>query len=234
MRLATWTLTTVWVALLCITSTTSQGTNSCSEAYTAYFVVDGSESISNSSYEEVKNALIAFVNESIRSNSNTRVGVVVYSDDVFAVINASSNINLLTNEIRVVGLPSSGTFTHLGIRRAKALLDAETSGNPHIMIVMTDGLSNYPDDTKAAALETKNSGIRVFAVGVNPLFNFPSSPYKRRYEQELVDIASDNSTAIQIEDFSNLLNTVQEIVQSLCRDNGKYFKLEWNLSIICQ
>ncbi|XP_071100024.1 SCO-spondin-like isoform X1 [Haliotis cracherodii] len=218
MKFATWTLVTAWIAFLYVTSTTSQTTDGCSGAYTVYFVVDGSESISNSSYEEVRNALIAFVNESIRSNSNTRVGVVVYSDDVFAVINASSNINLLTNEIRVVGHPSSGTFTHLGIRRAKALLDAETSGNPHIMIVMTDGLSNYPDDTKAAALETKNSGIRVFAVGVNPLLNFPSSPYKRRYEQELVDIASDNSTAIQIEDFSNLLNTVQEIVQSLCRD----------------
>ncbi|XP_046356713.2 collagen alpha-6(VI) chain-like [Haliotis rufescens] len=217
MRLATWTLATAWMSLLCITSTTSQGTKGCSGAYTAYVVVDGSESISNSGFEEVRNALITFADQSIRSNSLTKVGVVLYSDDVTAVITASSDINSLVNAIRMLAHPNSGTFTHLGIWRAKGLLDADTSGNNHIMIVMTDGLSNFPADTKAAAAETKNAGIRVIAVGVNPLLNFPSSPYKRRYEQELVDIASDNATAIQIEDFSSLVTTVQDIVQSLCR-----------------
>ncbi|XP_067654843.1 SCO-spondin-like isoform X1 [Haliotis asinina] len=217
MRLTTWTLATTLVVLVCI-NYSAQQTTGCSGAYTAYFVVDGSESINTANFEQVRGALITFVNQSITANSLTRVGVVVYSNNVSAVINASSDITSLESAIRAVRHPSSGTFTHLGIRRARALLDSDLSGNPHIMIVMTDGLSNYPDDTRAAAAEAKSSGIRVFAVGVNPLLNFPTSPYKQRYEQELIDIASDNSTAIQIENFDNLAATVQAIVQSLCNE----------------
>ncbi|XP_046564665.1 uncharacterized protein LOC124273438 [Haliotis rubra] len=87
---------------------------------------------------------------------------------------------------------------------------------------MTDGLSNYPINTEAAAAGSEELWNYHFSVGVNPLLNFPSSPYQRRYETELRSIASSNETVFQVENFSTLSDTMDRILEILSssKDGG--------------
>ncbi|XP_046543926.1 cochlin-like [Haliotis rubra] len=214
------------VAYLCsgaTSLTTSRTTASpvSARGFTVYFVVDGSESISDSNFRKIKDALNHFVLTNQSIGSAVRTGVVIYSNNVSTTIPVSSNITALSTEINKVSQPSSGTFTHLGIQRASVFLSKEPGDTSRVMIVMTDGLSNYPINTEAAAAEARNSGITIFSVGVNPLLNFPSSPYKRRFETELRSIASSNETVFQVENFSTLSDTMDRILEILPSSKGK-------------
>ncbi|XP_067654606.1 uncharacterized protein [Haliotis asinina] len=225
-------------AYLCSSATpltTSRTTASSvsSRRFTVCFVVDGSESIASSSFQIVKNALNGFVDSSQSIGSVVKIGVVVYGKDVTTTIAASSNVTALSTEIDKIPQPKGGTFTHLGIRRATVLLSKEPTDTALVMIVLTDGLSNYPDDTKVAASEARNSGITIFSVGVNPLLNFPNSPYKRRYETELRSIASSKETVFQTENFFGLAHTmgmINEILSS-SKDGGMSEWGSWNVPL---
>ncbi|XP_046559765.1 coadhesin-like [Haliotis rubra] len=189
-----------------------------------YFVVDGSESVSSEMFQLVKDALRNFVSSTISRNGNMQVGVVVFNNNVTDVITASSSISGLQSSINSLSQPSGGTSTHLGIRRGMLLLNQDTSGIPRVMVVITDGISNFPEQTAAAAAEAKNSGITMFAVGVNGI-TVPS--FVQRFQAEILSIASSNATAFQITDFDSLNTSLNGITQDICRGAVNGFWSSW-------
>ncbi|XP_071104564.1 SCO-spondin-like isoform X2 [Haliotis cracherodii] len=213
----------------CVGSRTQTATRSCNLAActgcpeaTIYFVVDQSQSVGTENFQLVKAALNSFVSSIISRNNNIRVGVIGFSSNVTSFIRDTSDISLLQAAINfTLTPPNGGTNTHLGIRRATQNLNQGTSNYPRVMVVITDGLSNLPNETRVAAAEARNSGITVFAVGVLAL-NIPS--IRQRFQAELLSIASSNATAIEIANFNVLTNSLNNISQILCRGtvNGNW------------
>ncbi|MDN6899672.1 VWA domain-containing protein [Oenococcus sicerae] len=72
------------------------------------------------------------------------VGLVGYSNVIRTTVpmaSMTSNASNINNAISTNG-PNGTTFTQLGIRNGAAMLNADTSGNKKMMILMTDGIPN--------------------------------------------------------------------------------------------
>ena len=75
---------------------------------------------------------------------------------------------------------------------------------PNIAIILTDGKSNRPEETRLAAERARNHGIVIFTVGVG----------NETSRAELADMASDpdNRHVLTVTDFTKL-NTVISALQ---------------------
>lgn len=77
------------------------------------------------------------------------------------------------------------------------------------MVILTDGESNEPTLTKAAAELALSKGIRMFAVGVNGAVN-----------QELLDIVGGKSDSVFFtQDFDKLVNLLRPISIRVCQED---------------
>jgi len=89
------------------------------------------------------------------------------------------------------------------------------AGVPHILVVMTDGQSQYGLQTMTAADQLHKDGVKVIAIGIGDDVN----------NKELHNIASDNSHVITVPDFF-LLSTIQnEVLNTTCPSKilGSFF-----------
>lgn len=141
---------------------------------------------------------------------------MVFGSVVTDVIQASSNSSFLLRQIDEVDYPGGGSSTDVGIQRALTLLLEEPSSNSQAMVVITDGVSNYPQDTLAAASSSKSAGVFILAVGIDVYVKQFKSIY-RRYQSELQDIASSNESVIQMANFEELSGHASDIVTALHR-----------------
>lgn len=65
-----------------------------------------------------------------------------------------------------IDYPNGGTTTAQGIVAANDMLRASRRGEiPRVIVVITDGRSDDPAATTRAALDAKDEGITVFAIG---------------------------------------------------------------------
>ncbi|XP_046378047.2 cartilage matrix protein-like [Haliotis rufescens] len=171
-----------------------------------YFVLDSSGSIEK---EDFSDTILDFVRSvsglfDIGSgDSQTRVGVVTFSDDVTRIfpLSAHTSRDELLDAISPENIPHKAQGTNTG-DALRFVVDEGFSPNvarpgaAHVAIVITDGQSKDTEATIAAAKAAHRAGIYVFAIGVGESVD----------QQELKDIASNPDTRFifTVSDFAAL------------------------------
>lgn len=148
--------------------------------------VDSSGSIGAENFEKIRsfleNLIMSF---DIDGDFFTRIGLMLYNDNVnwqFKLGELSTKLDML-KAIQKMIYVKGGTMTHAALEevRNEGFVNNRT-GVPHLVIVLTDGLSRLPGLTKLRAAYLREMGLQVYAIGVgnhtNPyeIFNIASSP----------------------------------------------------------
>ena len=160
------------------------------------FVLDSSGSVGSSNFRRVINFAVNLVRQLEIGPRNTQVGLIRFASSASALfhLNTYQNKSNLLRAISAVRFISGGTNTAVALDTllsefstvygARPLQD----GIPRVAIVVTDGHSNNPTATIAAANNIHASNIKAYAVGVgsnilstelNAIASDPDSQYVR-------------------------------------------------------
>lgn len=80
-------------------------------------------------------------------------------------LNETADIATLLKAEAAIAYDHGGTQTHKALQLMLQSFSDEVN-NPKIAIIVTDGASFEPDETRKAALEAKMAGVVMFAIGV--------------------------------------------------------------------
>ncbi|CAH1792491.1 unnamed protein product [Owenia fusiformis] len=155
--------------------------------------------------------MLNFVNSFIDSfqigPEKVQIAAITYSDLVHKefYFNEFTGKAPLKERISAIKQKLGGTETALAIDFMRTKVFKHANGMrddvPHIVIVITDGVSREPKDTKQAAKKAKAEGLMVYAVGVGLKIN----------KNELEAIASDPSFVFEVDNF-DALNEIKEVL----------------------
>lgn len=175
-------------------------------------VIDSSGSIGIDNYKKEK----VFGYDLSRMYENrdaSRFGFTIFSQSTQIVVPLDNTMSNQEVYARILNATYMGytTNTDLGIISATNELTSSTRPVTKNLVVITDGLSNNPEWTKAAADTAIGEGIRTFAVGVGPQVQT-----NQQMRTELLDIAGGNQnnvfTADTFDDLTAILNPVGQAV----------------------
>ena len=170
------------------------------------FVVDESGSIDSGEYGQMAsfnaNVLDGLVAAGLFANGG-RAGVVKYSDDPFLQQPLTAAEAAVDAAFASRHFPGSTTATDLGINLGQSHVGTDPA-REQVMIVLTDGVSNSPGATSAAAAAARSAGTLVYAVGV-----------AGANASELNSIAGDPSRVFSTADFSDLGAIVDDLVDGV-------------------
>lgn len=174
------------------------------------FLVDGSINLGRDNFNEVMAFIINLIDLFFNERDNLRIGLAHYATDVTDVF----YLNTYKNRQDIVS--AIGRAEYKGGRRintgaairhiqdvhfTKQKGSRKDEGTPQILMVITGGRS--ADDSKTAALGLKNTGVRIFAVGVGDTGN------------ELENLASESSTVARASTFQELSELNEQILETL-------------------
>uniref|UniRef100_A0A2C9KD83 VWFA domain-containing protein n=1 Tax=Biomphalaria glabrata TaxID=6526 RepID=A0A2C9KD83_BIOGL len=155
------------LCLLCVLPKSSHQDTSCRRQMDLVFVIDGSNSLGEYNFNLVLQNVSKAVEETLTIGPNdTRVGVVVYSKTVTAVIQLQTNSSQFKSEILQIDYPDQTTATDLGIKKAVEILLSQRRNVPMTMMIITDGVSDNRFNTESEARTAKLQGIDIWVVGV--------------------------------------------------------------------
>ena len=198
------------------------------------FVVDSSGSICKGDGQTPQNCrnwefILAFMNSIVDELTigeyNTRVGVVQFGNQGFSKFYLNSHYNKedVMNEISTLPFLDQYTNTSGGIR--VAMIEqyissrGERNDKENVMILITDGESTFDNDrTISDAEAARKAGVKILSIGVT----------RRISVTEVKGISSEpqqeNVTYWLVNDFDNLQDIVQALVQQTCTvvSSGKY------------
>ena len=143
---------------------------------------------------------------------NVQMGAITYSTHAHEYIKLKDNLNQQSLINAINRLPYQSGTTHT----AEALLGAlNSSFTPKhgdrdsvtdIMIVITDGQSQNPRATAAAANKVHQAGVKVFAIGIG----------NHVMQTELNNIASDTNHVFHVSNFDSLHLLLDELRNKTC------------------
>ncbi|XP_046373382.2 SCO-spondin-like isoform X11 [Haliotis rufescens] len=211
---------TLWAVVLAttclITATDSQLTGCVGDVV---LVVDTSASVGAQNFNNMKNGIELFINDSFTNYPNVRVGYVMYGTSVTQSVglNGQANQASLLNQLRSATYPvNAQENTHLGINQAASILNTQArSGSPKIMIVITDSLSDNQAATITAANNARAAGITIYVIGIEASVT-GSASLLDNFRQELQQIASAPSIVTRISDYSLLTNSLGNLPNAIC------------------
>nr|DBA24890.1 TPA: hypothetical protein GDO54_012487 [Pyxicephalus adspersus] len=175
------------------------------------FLIDGSYSISEPDFEEMKKFMISVVEDINVENGKVHVGVGQYSDSYKVEFKLKTHRAKRTLKEDIEKIPKIGGNTHIGnalTRTDKELLSPSSNsrireGIRQILVVITDGVSQ--DEVGKPAQALRGKGIDIYAIGVGGVD-----------ESQLIQIAGSAEKKFFIGDFSKLKNIKQRIVRNIC------------------
>ena len=137
------------------------------------FVLDSSGSIGTTNFQKIRNFVNTVINDLDIGPTRTQVGVIVFSTDVYVSfhLNTYSDRETLTSAVNSIPYLNSGTNTadalytlvNQGFVGARPIVQ----GVPRVAMVVTDGMSNKPKLTVAAAEALRKvPSITTYAVGI--------------------------------------------------------------------
>ncbi|XP_039592174.1 collagen alpha-6(VI) chain-like isoform X1 [Polypterus senegalus] len=177
------------------------------------FVVDGSSSIGEPNFQQVRDFLYTFVDSLDVSVDNVRVGLAQYSDDAHEefLLNTFTNKSEILTYIQDLAYRKGGTYTGKALEFIKEQYFTPSAGSrvdkgvPQIAIILTDGESS--DNVSVPANELRKLGILVYVIGINV------AEYG-----ELKEIANKPSEKFlyNIENFEALKDLSTNLLQTVC------------------
>ncbi|KAF4106106.1 hypothetical protein G5714_013768 [Onychostoma macrolepis] len=177
------------------------------------FLVDGSGSIGQKNFQEVREFLSSLVENFDVAPDKIRIGLVQYSDTPRTEfsLNTYQNKEEILSYIQNLRYKTGGTFTGQGLEFMLKQHFVEKAGSraqqnvPQIAIVITDGDSQ--DEVESQAQELRQRGIKIFAIGI-----------KDANETLLRQIASEpyDQHVYSVSDFAALQGISQSVIQEVC------------------
>ncbi|CAH1271434.1 FCGBP [Branchiostoma lanceolatum] len=178
----------------------------CEVSSDLFFVLDGSGSVGRANFEIVKQFVVNVINTFTIGLTDTRVGVVQYSDFNTLGCNLGDHQDEASFVTAMQTMPYQGGWTKTGAAMEFARQTAAWRNPPipRTMMVLTDGESQDSVVNAAAALAA--DGVKVFAVGVG---NFDAA--------ELLEITNNNPDRVfELDDFEALAKSIDTIARALC------------------
>lgn len=184
----------------------------CSAKADIAFLVDGSANIPQPYYARV----LEFIKILSRGldKSNIHVGRMAYGDDVKTALNLKALTDSQQFDDALNIAPYMGGKAHTGnaLSKIKTGLFAISGRQdaPRALILLSSGGS--ADDVVAPALELRDSGVKVTAIGLG----------KQANVRELITVASEPKSEHVFTAFLDTLpNAMDEIIQGVCRGKIK-------------
>ncbi|XP_061923789.1 collagen alpha-3(VI) chain-like isoform X1 [Entelurus aequoreus] len=174
------------------------------------FLVDGSINLGRDNFNEVMAFVSNLIDLFFNDRDNIRIGLAHYATDVTDVFYLNTHKNKqdivsATEQAEYKGgrkINTGAAIRHVqNVHFSKERGSRKDEGTPQILMVFTGGRSS--DDVKSAALGLKNSGVRVYAVGVGDTGN------------DLENLASDSSAVARARTFQELSELTEQILETL-------------------
>lgn len=150
------------------------------------------------------------------SPNKTRIGVIIFSDDVSTVLHLDNHLNSteLKNTISNIHQLKGGTETGKALKHAREnefneKYNRKTDASK-VIILLTDGQSIRPEDTSEEANKLKEENITVFVIGIG----------NRTDKRELSVVASSPRHQYNLQDYNALTTIKNMLVVKTC--TGKY------------
>ncbi|XP_061173470.1 collagen alpha-6(VI) chain-like [Saccostrea echinata] len=143
--------------------------------------------------------------------NQSRVGVISFSDEPrleFTLNNCTEKKDILA-AVRRINYMSGGTNTASAIRLAVKMFKAATGarkGAKDIIVVITDGESFSKSETEESALQARNMGISMFAIGVGANVNV----------EELSLIAGITEHVYRVSNYGDLKSIKEALINKTC------------------
>jgi len=212
----------------------------CKASLDLVILSDSSGSIGVPNFEIIREFLTNLVKNLPIGSNETRISIINFSDTPDAVLNLLNGTDLQTvlYTIRTMPYIQSGTGTDLALKMANEQILNESfgmrplkEGVPKVVMVITDGVSNYPKQTLIEAQKIKDRGFNIISVGIgNTNIN------------ELNGIATSKSDVYYVSDFNKVLQIISSLSRTACqqpaeipskieivskveKDSYKYFRL---------
>ena len=176
-----------------------------------YFLIDGSDSIHQDDFLEMK----VFMNEVIKmfhiGPDRVQFGVFQYSDEISSQFTLSQHATVAGLKVAIDGIQQNGGGTVTGQALGSMMqvfADTARSNVPWYLIIITDGKSMDPVAEVVEAL--RGDGVTIYAIRVRDANTI-----------ELQEIAEDRMFFVN--DFDSLKAIQQEVVQGTCSSESKNF-----------
>ena len=106
----------------------------------------------------------------VSARPNDRIGLIEFASHAFLACPITIDHDALKNVISQASVGTLSDGTAIGLGLGSAVNHLQGSSSSKIVILMTDGENNMGSiDPMVAAEMAKNSGIRVFTIGMEPL-----------------------------------------------------------------
>ncbi|XP_075925878.1 collagen alpha-3(VI) chain isoform X4 [Petromyzon marinus] len=203
------------LAALLGSATAEEDGGACSKASVAdiVFLIDGSWSIGNINFQQMRSFLYTLVEGLDVAPDKVRVGMAQYSGDARTefLMNTFADKASLLNYLKTLPYKGGNTKTGLGIEFLMQNHLTEAAGSrraqnvPQVVIIITDGKSQ--DDVAGPAVKMRNMGASVYAIGI-----------KDADISELGQMASSPASKFvyNVDDFSALAGISEQILQTVC------------------
>ena len=181
-----------------------------------FIVLDSSSSITREKYEIAKKFVADLVSGFTISESNVRVGMLIYGTTVRPILNLDESFDqtVVLNKIRNIPYLNSATATGNAIMHMVKTGFTEAKGArppnlaiPRVGIVLTDGESNTGVDVRVAAQAARDKSIEMFAFGIGRKIN----------DKELLEIAGSQERKFKIDSFDNMDDARALIARGSCK-----------------
>ncbi|XP_063442782.1 mucin-2-like [Mytilus trossulus] len=148
--------------------------------------------------------------------NSIQIGLVTFSEATTQFnLNQFSSVSAVQNGIKTVPYHGGGTYTSVALRYVGSHSFNKSAGDrentPDLLVVITDGHSNNPVRTKGEADILKKRGINIMAIGIG-------SGVKMT---ELLNIASNSSLVIEVNNFDALSSTLANTIHSMYCQAGE-------------
>ncbi|KAM8967064.1 collagen alpha-6(VI) chain [Pelodytes ibericus] len=175
------------------------------------FLIDGSTSISDTDFKEMKNFMVSVVNDFDVAPTRVHVGVAQYSHLYTVHFKAQSFVtkDTLKKEIEGITQINGNTLIGSALNKTETELFSPSAnsrinqGIQQLLIVITDG--NSQDMVAKPAQDLRDKGIDIYAVGVGSVDN-----------TQLLQIAGSPNKAFSVNNFAELKSIKQRIVKNMC------------------
>jgi uncharacterized protein YegL len=139
----------------------------CTEQLDLVIVVDGSASITSTSWTQALSFLDQLVDTFVLAPDKVKVGVLQFSDTAAQTIALSADKAAVKSAVASMAQMQRNTNTGAGLALAKTMIDTQGRQNTSkAVIIITDGQANEGQSPTAVAATLKAEQIEIFGVGV--------------------------------------------------------------------
>ncbi|GCB77851.1 hypothetical protein scyTo_0020617, partial [Scyliorhinus torazame] len=184
------------------------GTGSNPEVADIIFLIDGSSSIHSQNFEQVKEAIISFINKNEFGKTRVQIGIIQFSTKprLEFQLDQYDDKAVLLKAVHQIQQLHGGTNTGQALNFTIDYFDSSKGGRPgkrQYLILITDGESG--DNVSEAARVIRDRGLNVFAIGIGSANH-----------AELVTISGSQEKTYHLDNFG-ALNDLDELFSVAAR-----------------